>query len=106
MEAEELLQVRCLRVGHTETITVIGDLDVFTAPLLAAEVSKALDADVGKIIIDAADLAYIDSTGIGALVKAWASMKGRATMPVVVTNLRPNVQRVLDICGVTDILTE
>lgn len=106
VDAEEQLQVRCSRVGFTEIIRVAGELDAFTAPLVATEVAKAIEADVGKIIVDAADLTFIDSTGINTLVQAWADMKDRAAMPVLVTNLRPNILRILEICGVTDLLVE
>lgn len=32
-------------------------------------------------------------------------MKGRVKMPVVVINLQPGVRRVLEVCGITNLVT-
>ncbi|QXC62204.1 STAS domain-containing protein [Aquihabitans sp. G128] len=104
--ANEAFHVATHRTGFTETVTVTGELDLATAPALAAAVSEAIAAGVGKIVLDASGLTYIDSIGISLLVRAWNEMKGRATMPVVVTNLQPNVRRVLEVCGIVNLVTE
>lgn len=93
-------------MGVTYVISVAGELDVLTAPKLAVAVQEGIDALATKIVIDAAELTFIDSSGINLLITAWNEMRDRATMPVVVTNLQPNVRRILDVCGVVDLVTE
>jgi len=94
------------RSGSTETLVLTGELDLATAPQLAAAVDAAIAEGVGKIVIDAAALSFIDSAGVNVLVHAWHDLKGRATMPVVITDLQPMVRRVLDVCGITGLVTE
>ncbi|HEX2576463.1 MAG TPA: STAS domain-containing protein [Aquihabitans sp.] len=90
----------------TITLVVSGDLDIATAPELARSTSLAIDSGATKIVIDCGDLQFIDSSGINVLLMAWNEMKGRATMPLIVTNLQPNVRKVLDATGVTGLITE
>lgn len=74
-----------------------GDLDIVTAPQL----TDALDLlPPGPVTIDAAELRFIDSTGIGALAYQWR--KGR---PITVTGAEGTVRRAFEICGFTDWLT-
>lgn len=103
--AEHLI-VETLTVGASSVIAVSGELDVLTAPKLAKAVNGAIDALATKIVLDCADLTYIDSSGIGVLIVAWEQLRDRATMPVVVTNLQPQVRRILDACGITSLVVE
>lgn len=100
------LTVETLTLGSSCVIAVAGELDIISAPVLAKAVDGAIKALATKIVLDCADLTFIDSSGINLLIVAWDRMKGRATMPVVVTNLQPQVRRILDVCGVTSLVVE
>jgi len=101
-----MLTLQVERDGDVTTIRVAGEVDMATAPQLAECVDDVIGSGAAKVVIDCADLEFMDSTGINVLIRAWDAMRDRASMPVVVTNLRPNVQRALEVCGVTDLLTE
>lgn len=101
-----MLTLEVERSGDVTTIRVVGEVDMSTAPQLAECVDGEIVSGVAKVVIDCADLQFMDSTGINVLIRAWGAMRGRATMPVVVTRLRPNVRRALEVCGVTDLMTE
>jgi anti-sigma B factor antagonist len=47
-----------------------GELDVYTAPRLRERLAEVIADGHRHIVIDLADLAFIDSTGIGVLVGA------------------------------------
>ncbi len=85
---------------------VHGEVDLETSPVFAAAFARAIEEGAKRVVIDGRDLSYLDSTGISVLVQAWLEMGGRETMPVAVSELRPSVRRVLDICGVTELVTE
>ncbi|MCU1497688.1 MAG: spoIIAA [Acidimicrobiales bacterium] len=85
---------------------LVGEVDMETSVMLARVVSEAIDTGAPKILLDCEGLTYLDSTGIGVLVQAWNQMKDRATMPVVVSNLQPAIRRVLDVCGVSELVVE
>lgn len=106
MGASDELQVASSRAGDQVTLAIQGELDLLTAPVLATAVDEVIASGASKIVLDCTELAYLDSSGIAVLIQAWDGMKGRATMPVVVTNISDEVRRVLDVCGVIDLVTE
>ena len=47
---------------------VVGRLDLRTAPELRAQVTAALAAGPGSMIVDLSDVEFIDSSGLGVLI--------------------------------------
>ncbi|HEX2577961.1 MAG TPA: STAS domain-containing protein [Aquihabitans sp.] len=106
MDDHPNLDLRVERTDDGVTIHVAGSIDISTAPQLAEVVDAEIGAGAPKIVLDGTDLEFMDSTGISVLVKAWQAMQGRATMPVVVRNLRPSVIHILEVCGIHSLVTE
>jgi anti-sigma B factor antagonist len=51
-------------------VAVHGDVDVHSAPHLRDRLIAAIDAGATAVVVDLTDVAFIDSTGLGALVAA------------------------------------
>ena len=52
-------------------VTVMGEVDVGTAPEFEEELAKAVDRGLGDgLVIDLSNVTFIDSTGLNALVRA------------------------------------
>ncbi len=69
-----------LRVGVTTgrgevVIDLGGDLVMATAPELWAAIDQALAAGQQRIVLDIADLAFVDSTGLGVFVRAGKELR-------------------------------
>ncbi len=82
-------------------LIVKGEIDVSNAPELRETIHEILDGTCESLLIDIAQVSYIDSTGIGVLVGA----KHRAAEDSVafeVLNPQPNVLRVLTLLGMVD----
>lgn len=77
-------------------IRLSGDVDLANAPELAAH----LDAAPNSAIIDMAEVTYCGSSAAAVLVAA-ASRGTKITL----RHVPPNVQRVLDITGITGMFT-
>ena len=95
------------RVERTEggaVCAVRGELDLMTAPRLREELRPLLaDGDVASLSFDLADLRFVDSSGIQALIDFRRELGARgATMAVV----RPQrtVRMVLRMMGLEDVL--
>jgi anti-sigma B factor antagonist len=58
----------------TRVIHPTGDVDAYTAPELRAELREATDGGVRVVVVDLADVTFIDSAGLGALVGAHRRM--------------------------------
>src|SRR5581483_963102 len=56
--------------GGDVVVTVRGELDVLTAPFLWERMEPVLDGVTGKLVFDFAELGFIDSMGLGVIVRA------------------------------------
>ena len=67
-------------------ITLRGEIDVHTAPLLRQRIVDLVDDGVRAIVVDMASVDFVDSTGIGVLTEASkrATAHG-ATLSLVLT---------------------
>jgi anti-sigma B factor antagonist len=55
--------------GYT-IVAVTGELDVYTAPLLEASLGELVAGGKHDIIVDLTNTSFMDSTGLGLLIKA------------------------------------
>ena len=81
-------------------VAATGEVDVSCASELRDAIDSALAGEATSLIIDLAEVPYIDSTGIGVLVGA-AHRGTDEGKTVRVANPQRNVRRVLDMLGVT-----
>jgi anti-anti-sigma factor len=80
-----------------------GELDMAGGEALVRRVTELAAAAPGPIEIDMSEVSFIDSSGIRALLRLHeaAVSSGRAMR---VSNLSPDVRRLLDMIGVTELL--
>jgi anti-sigma B factor antagonist len=64
-------------------------------PFLRQKVKDLIEAGTKKLVIDFAEVPYIDSTGLGFLAGSHATVK-MAGVSMVLSNLNPHVRKVLD----------
>ena len=77
-------------------VALHGELDLASADGLA----EALVEIAGStLVVDLADLSYMDSSGIGALVVARTRIRAKGLGELVVTRPTAIVQKVLEIVG-------
>ncbi len=80
-------------------VKVAGEVDVSNASELRDAIDAKLPETAGELVIDLADVPYIDSTGIGVLVGA-AHRAQEKGLSLVVCRPQRNVARVLGMLGV------
>lgn len=80
-------------------LLVAGELDPSTAPELARRVQEAIDTG-GGVVLDLADVTFMDSSGIAVLIAAHQSLRSGGRNLLL---RRPNavVRRVLEIAQLT-----
>jgi anti-sigma B factor antagonist len=69
-------------------------------PYLRQKVKNLMDAGTKKLIVDFADVPYIDSTGLGFLAGARVTAEN-AGARIVLANLNPHVRKTLDDMNLT-----
>ena len=62
------LSVSRLPNGDTPVVAVSGEVDVYSAPELRERLSELLSAAEPSLIVNLAEVSFLDSTGIGTLV--------------------------------------
>ncbi|TYR78361.1 anti-sigma factor antagonist [Priestia megaterium] len=97
------LSIDVQEAGHEYRITLVGEIDAYTAPNLKEKFMEIAEKENVKITIDLTNVAYMDSTGLGvfiALLKAIKKNNGSLKFVGVSDRLK----RLFDITGLTDIL--
>jgi anti-sigma B factor antagonist len=85
-------------------VRTVGEIDVETAPLLR-DCLMALYRDGHRsVVLDLADLDFIDSTGIGVMVAGAKRLRGDGG-DLVIRSPRPPVQKVLQLTGLDRVFT-
>jgi anti-sigma B factor antagonist len=86
------------------TVTVRGEVDVYTAPQLRQRLYSVVADGASTVILDVADMTFIDSTGLGVIVGTLKRLReggGELTLRAPSRSTR----KVLDITGLTRILS-
>ncbi len=89
------------RHGDTPVISVVGEIDVATAPSLRERLANQEAADASVVVVDLSGVTFLDSTALGVLVGAYRRLDdaGGALRLVVV---EPRILKVLEI---TDLIS-
>jgi anti-sigma B factor antagonist len=100
------LHVRWDRPTGTDArLRLEGELDSLSIPVLNQALDGLYKAGAVNITFDLADLGFVDSSGLGALVGAWrqcqdAGGTARAVNPTAM------VQRLMDVTGISRYLLD
>jgi anti-sigma B factor antagonist len=79
-------RVTTMKLGRRAyTVTVAGELDLFTCTELQEELAS-LPADVTRVLIDMSGVTFVDSTGIGLLVRLADRLRARGGGVVLVAD--------------------
>ena len=85
------------------TVELEGRLDTNTSPQLEDELAAVLDSTVELLVIDFANLAYISSAGLRALLAAQKKMNRQGEM--IIRNVNDVIMEIFEVTGFVDILT-
>ena len=84
------------------TISVTGELDMDTAPRLAAVLSEVTASRPSRVIVELENVSFLDSSGIRELVTAKRDL-AELGATLVIGGMSGAVEKVLDVSG---LLTE
>jgi anti-sigma B factor antagonist len=84
--------------GSACVLTVRGEVDVYTSPLLKSHLAEAIDEGCLDIVVDLDGVGFIDSSGLGALVSGLRRVKERSgSLRIVCT--KDSILKVFRITG-------
>ena len=93
-------------VADTLVVAVAGEVDMDTAPQLAAAILDCIDqAGGGPCVLDLTAVTFLDSIGLTVLLQATRRAEGHhEPLPIVVDSNRP-VIRPIEVTGLDEVLT-
>ena len=103
-ELEHPLTIEVHREGDEAVLTLTGELDPHTAPMLADEFDSLTGEGVRSVVLVLSGLGFIDSSGLRVVIAAdrdLTELGGR----LVLRSPSETVRRLLDITGLLDHLT-
>ena len=96
-EADSLSRREIRRVTHGHDrifeLAISGQIDLYRCPDLKASARRAIDNGYRFAIFDLNEVAYIDSSGIGALIQIFNWLKSRGGL-LLLTNVQSGVERI------------
>jgi anti-anti-sigma factor len=103
--AEDYLRVECevSDDGRSVCLRLDGEFDMGTAPLVEDALSPALDPRCARLVVNLADVSFMDSSGLRVLVVARNALDERAEM--VIADINDRLRRLFEISGLTSAFT-
>ena len=99
MAVQDQLLIDVRHDKGTAVLSLRGELDLASAPLLQTEIENSEIASASMLVLDLEELTFIDSTGLRVLLTAYEHAQQRG-QEFAVTQGSPQVQRLLSITGV------
>ena len=86
------------------TVTVVGEVDTFTAPVLRSTLDTQLEAQPRELVIDLSGVQFLGSAGLAVLVETQKTARAREVELRLIATTRA-VTRPLEVTGLIDLFT-
>jgi len=96
------MDISITEMKRCQLVKVSGRIDSATAPELEKTLMDLIEAGKKHIVVNLADVDYISSAGMKALL--WALMKVRKLIPagdVVISQIKPKLKETFELIGFT-----
>jgi anti-sigma B factor antagonist len=97
-ELEQPLRIVTSRDDDTVVVSLTGELDPHTVPMLAEELDDALASGVTSVALDLSGLTFIDSSGLRVVISTHRQLEERGGK-LVVRQPSDTVRRLLELTG-------
>jgi anti-sigma B factor antagonist len=88
----------------TVTVTVVGEVDTFTAPVLRSSLDTQLEQQPRELVIDLSGVQFLGSAGLAVLVETQKAARSRDVGLRLIATTRA-VTRPLEVTGLIDLFT-
>jgi anti-sigma B factor antagonist len=89
------------RLGDIRVVVPKREIDFLTAPLLQAELERAIAEGDGKVVVDLCDVSFMDSSGAHALLETSKRLRALDRGFSVIC-VRGSISRLLELLGLGD----
>jgi anti-sigma B factor antagonist len=101
---EEAFEISEVTGDGISTVSVVGEIDIATAPTLREILESTIDSGIHIVVVDLLGVTFIDSTALGVLIGALKRCnEAGGSMRIAVAD--PRVLKVFEITGLTDLFS-
>lgn len=98
------LQVQLIEESsHVQRFIIVGEIDVYTAPMLKERLAAAQKEKEMQAELDLSEVAYMDSTGLGVFVGFYKAVKANGGH-VKITGVNARLKRLFEITGLAEVM--
>ena|SRR5690625_4723338 len=97
------LEVNIKKGKEESSILLSGEIDVYTAPQFKEKILPLTQIEGHLIIVDLADVHYMDSTGLGIFINALKSSR-KHNSKLKLIHLQDRVLRLFEVTGLNEII--
>jgi anti-sigma B factor antagonist len=90
--------------GESPVVVVTGEIDMATAPMLARELSAAIETGVEAVVLDLTEVTFFDSSGLRVAIVAHRDLGDKGRRLAVVCDPEGHVRRTFALAGLADVL--
>lgn len=98
------LYVENNQVNGWSTVRVTGEIDMSNAPELSDFLAQLIESEQRDLAMDLSGIEFMDSSGLGVLVKAHQLLAERE-QSLVLRSPSPQVMRTLEVSGLNNVLS-
>ncbi|HMV42135.1 MAG TPA: STAS domain-containing protein [Leptospiraceae bacterium] len=94
------MEIKKRTSGDATILELTGSLDIYTATDFKTYLQANVNTKGAKVVVDMEKLSYIDSSGIGMLIKSLNYMK-ELNGNLQLANLKESLQKIFKVAGLT-----
>ena len=95
------MEIQLQKQGAVTVLKPVGALTATDAEGFRAKIRDAADAALGRIVVDAAGVPFVDSAGLEALLTV-SEQLGAAGRSLKLCGVNPTIREVLEMTGLAD----
>jgi anti-sigma B factor antagonist len=94
--------IEVIQANEAAVVSISGELDIATAPRLRDELMELINSGIRAVIVDLAQLEFIDSTGLGVLVSALKRFREHGG-DMALQSPRPAALKIFEMTGLANV---
>lgn len=93
------------RHGDADVLTVCGEVDLATAPLVRETLRALIEDGTGPVVVDLSEVPFMDSSGVHVLVESHRALASQNRRLAIVCRLHGQIHKLLALVGLLELLT-
>ncbi len=95
------MELKIRKTGENYIIDVDGEMDLYNSYKIKDLITKMVEKNVKRIIVNFSEVTYIDSSGVGALIYICSVIR-KKHLQLALTNIQGSVKKVIELTRLTE----